>query len=125
MEKTKFITLIKNNCTEVKKTLDIMEAYKNEFTSKVESSHKFTEIDRVILVIEFVKIAEQMDSCEKLIGKTIPEILIADLDIIGDDINICLDMYHKVSDRYESFKKWANKTFYNENYMKSVFNEKT
>ena len=64
-----------------------------------------------------------MDACEKMIGSTLQAMLIAELDEVGDEINECFEMYHEVSDRYETNKEIIYNTILNETYLKKAFHQ--
>ena len=62
-----------------------------------------------------------MDYCEKLLKKTLESMLTAELDIEGEDMDECFEMYNNASKRYTTLKETVYNTILNNNRLNEIF----
>ena len=115
--------IVTKNCKTVNEIIDYAESFEKEFESRTKSAMPLPAFEKLSIAVRLSEIAKTMDSCEKIIKSTIQAILIADLEVEGDDISQCLELYTSTANHYEVFKEAAYKTILDEDYLKTVFKE--
>ena len=115
--------IVTKNCETVKEMIDYAESFKKEFESITKSEKPLPTYEKLSIAVRLSEIAKSMDSCEQIIKSSIQAILIADLEVEGDDISQCLELYTSTANHYEAFKEAAYKTILDEDYLKAVFKE--
>ena len=115
--------IVTKNCETVKELIDYAESFEKEFKSKFESEGTLPSYEKLNLAMRISEIAKSMDSCEGLFKMTLMAITMADLDVEGDDVDHCLQMYITTSNQYQEFKEAAYKTILDEDYLKAAFKE--
>ena len=115
--------IVTKNCETVNEVIDYAESFKKELESRTKSATPLPAFEKLSIAVRLSEIAKTMDSCEKIIKSTIQAILIADLEVEGDDVDQCLQMYIVTSNQYQAFKEAAYKTILDEEYLKAAFKE--
>ena len=115
--------IVTKNCETVNEVIDYAESFKKELESRTKSATPLPAFEKLSIAVRLSEIAKTMDSCEKIIKSTIQAILIADLEVEGDDVDQCLQMYIVTSNQYQAFKEAAYKTILDEEYLKATFKE--
>ena len=115
--------IVTKNCETVNELIDYAESFEKEFKSKIESEGTLPTYEKLCFAMRISEIAKSMDSCEGLFKSTLLAITMADLDVDGDDMNQCLQMYIITSNQYQEFKEAAYKTILDEEYLKATFKE--
>ncbi len=115
--------IVTKNCETVKELMDYAESFEKEFKSKIESEGTLPTYEKLYFAMRISEIAKSMDSCESLFKTTLMAITMADLDVEGDDVDQCLQMYIVTTNQYQAFKEAAYKTILDEEYLKAAFKE--
>ena len=115
--------IVTKNCETVNEVISYAESFEKELESRTKSATELPAYEKLSIAIRLSEIAKSMDSCEKIINSTLMAIMMADLDVAGDDMNQCLQLYIITSNNYQAFKEAAYKTILDEDYLKTVFKE--